>query len=245
MKLVYILLLSSIPVLANYCIQAVTLYRFDENRISSRQSDVLTNFNNSRVEERGSYLVLRVGDYSSYSQALEVINGVKKYYSDAYIRKCDFDTSRIIYPKYSTPIEKKLPKYERRDIPPKREMGYEKNYTPIKKHKSQVVKKRKYEQPKPEKAYYTDTLWRDCQKCFAPVYLEEEDDSEPEDDVVQKPKKPIKVKKREEISKKRYKPTPKADDDFWVEAVDKESSTTDSKGSYNPDYYPQIDTDQY
>ncbi len=230
-RIIYILFLFTIPALANYCIQAVTLDRFDENKISSRLSSILLNFEDARIEERGSYLVLRVGDFNSYSQALADIQSVKRYYSDAYIRKCDFDTSRIIYPDNSTPVEKKS--YTHVKNPPSIRRA----------PKQKPIKRRAYKQPKPQETYYSDTLWQDCQKCFAPIYLEEEE-SEPENHVTQEVKK---TKKPKVITKKKHQTTPKTDDDFWVEAVDNKEDTLDeeSEDLYNPNHYPEIDTYQY
>jgi hypothetical protein len=232
-RIIYTLLLFTVPALANYCIQAVTLDRFNPDHMSSRLSNILDNFQDARVEERGSYLVLRVGDFNSYSQALTNINSVKDYYSDAYIRKCDFDIARVIYPNYSVNTRKTSLTQQQNDR------------VLIRKPKKRVVKEQKYEQPQPQNTSYSDTLWQDCQKCFAPIYLEEEE-SEPKDEITQH----VEVKQVEKpkvTTKKEYKSTPKTDNDFWVEAVDEKEKPLDKKSEefYDSKYYPEIDSNHY
>ncbi len=97
-QLFYISLLFTIPASANYCIQAVTLDKFNPYTMNSHLSDVLDNFKNARIEERGKYLVLRVGDFNSLAHAQNDIKNIKKIYPDAYIRKCNIDISKTIYP---------------------------------------------------------------------------------------------------------------------------------------------------
>ncbi len=226
----FILFFSSIPAFANYCIQAVTLDRFNPNNISSRLSNILENFENARVEERGSYLVLRVGDFNSYSQALRDIGNVKRYYSDAYIRKCDFDLSRVIYPNYTTPVKQRV------------HTQTQKYTTTVQTPEKRVIKKQTYEQPKPQNTVYSNTLWQDCQKCFAPIYLEEEE-SEPEENNIQK----VEVKTTKTVLKQKKKVTLRTDNDFWVEAVDMDTKSSDkeSEDFYDPRYYPEIDANKY
>ncbi len=224
-RIFYLLFLFSVPLLANYCIQAVTLDRFNPDRMSTRLSSVLGNFEDARVEERGSYLVLRVGDFNSYSQALSNIKSIKEYYSDAYIRKCDFDTSRVLYPDFSTSGKKRTITHTKRYVRAK----------PTKKPVETV----KYEQPEPQNTYDSNTLWQDCQKCFAPIYLEEEEDETQTQTQVVSKKETQKVKKQKISTKK--------DSDFWVEAVDDKEETfdEDSEKNYDPTYYPEIDTNRY
>jgi len=223
-KTLLALFLATSPTWATYCIQVVTLDTFDSQHMSSKLSNIFENFNDARVEERGSYLVLRIGEYNSYSQALSSIASVKSYYNDAYIRKCDIDQSRILYQNTTTAQKPHQAREEYILVEQKRKL----------------VQKERYEQPKPQETYYNNTLWKDCQKCFAPIYLEDEE-SEPQDTATQT-KKVKKSIPKEPVLQKKYKISKKTDNDFWFETVDEEKKV---QGSYDPRDYPQIDTHQY
>lgn len=192
------LIMLSMPIWANQCIQALTLDRFEPNHIPYKVASILQSFDHARIERRGSYLVLRVGDYATTSQALTEIDAVRAFYHDAYIRRCDIETSKIIYPRTEETY------FRQSSVP--------------------ATHPREIKQTKRTEQNSANTLWHDCQKCFAPLYLEEEEEPQIQKKHIQKTVQPAPAQPQE-----------KSDDTFWVEAVDK--TQHDKKNSKHPDHY--------
>jgi len=206
---IFIFIIMSIQLWANQCIQALTLDRFEPNRIPYKVASILQNFDHARIERRGSYLVLRVGDYATTSQALTEIDAIRAFYHDAYIRRCDIENSKIIYPKTE-------------------ETYFTKSIIPTTRPKE----RKQTAQPAQSNA---NTLWHDCQKCFAPLYLEEEEEPQIQKKHIQKTAQPAPSQPQE-----------KSDDTFWVEAVDKtehDKKNNKNPNSYDPAIYPTIKQD--
>ena len=219
---------------ANYCVQVVTLDRFNPNRMKPRVKEVLRSFEDARIERRGSYLVLRVGDYPHYSEALRDIDKIQAIYNDAYIRKCDLDPQTIIYPNISQPAKSRAVGYKtsREELP--RYQSRRKESAP----RYADTMTQKYRQPKPTAAY-SDALWSDCQKCFAPIYLEEEEETPHSASVAIASQK---SSQSSSAAQKRRK-----SDDFWIEAANNSSKKqkkrleVDDEQIYDPNYYPTIE----
>jgi len=137
--LVLMLTLGYIHAKSTYCIQVTTLNSFNEKNINTKVSKILNNYNSARVDKRGNYLILRVGEYNKYSQTLNDLSSIKQIYSDAYVRKCDYIESKTLYPKRK------------------------------KTYLHRTIKSKNIDLNKP--AQYSDSLWNECQKCFAPMNI--------------------------------------------------------------------------
>ncbi|MEA1918417.1 MAG: hypothetical protein U9N52_01150 [Campylobacterota bacterium] len=212
---IFFFIMVSIPLWANQCIQVLTLDRFEPNRIPYKIASILQTFDDARVERRGSYLVLRVGDYATTSQALTQIDAVRAFYHDAYIRRCDIEPSKIIYPKsQDTSFREPM-------IPVTQAKAIQQNDTPSKIIPIEKIVPQSTVHPQQNSL---NTLWQDCQKCFAPIYLEEEEEPQIRKKSIQEKAQPAPIQ-----------PQQKSDNTFWIEAVDK--TIDDKKNSRNLDYY--------
>ena len=198
---------------------------------------VLENFQDARVERRGSYQVLRVGDFGSYSEAKGTLSGVKRYYKDAYIRKCDIDYSTFVYPTERNREEEKTAVVKR--VPQQR---FEKVEV-IKPERKRVEKKARVDYYQPEvrdSMIEPSSLYKDCSNCFAPIYQDEV----PEEVVEEKREKELKAYKNPNKTLKKYpKSSSSSENDFWANAVD-DIDERDKKvmdREYSADYYPKVD----
>lgn len=211
-KLLAFFLFVTVSIEANYCVQVLTANSSERNSIlNEAKSDKYDSFDAVRIENRGRYLVFRIGDYSRYRDASRDIAEIKKINRDAYVRKCDFVREKAIYIKDEN-TQASQPYYKRQVASPKRELRAEPKAVPKKVYK------------KKEELKYTttsDSLWGDCKKCFVPIYEEE---SEIEYDILKKKPTPKKVKKvDEEIEVKVYKSQP-TKESFWSDEIVVEES---------------------
>ena len=187
---------------ANYCIQVITTDTSKKNFIIQKaSSEEYSSFSDVRVEKRGNYLVLRIGDYKDYKYASSVAKKVKRISSDAYVRTCDFIRSSAVYlhndsqdsdyyrdNQSVTNYTTSSPAY----VKPKKVQKAEKEYT-----KKEELSYRHIERD--------NSLWNDCKKCFIPVYEEEDGDIKEQ----QQPKHKRNKEKQVEAKK----------DTFWEEDV--------------------------
>ncbi|MBU1657631.1 hypothetical protein KKG72_01085 [bacterium] len=233
-KLIVMLLFASIVLEADYCIQVSSMDESERNLIlNEAKSEKYNQFSNIRVEGRGRYLVLRVGDYLNYSDAGADLAFVRKSVRDAFIRKCDFINEKTIYtrntkinnnaykevvqPIYNDVSRQEASNQTYRDVSQEEEKTQDKQY----------IKKRElsYTSQSVEK-----TLWEDCKKCFIPIY--EEDDRQ---DVE---KEPIKVVQNQaeidnEIEVRVHEKQPEKNS-FWAEEIAKsKSNNTDKQNKFN------------
>ena len=129
LKFIFLLSFISNTLFADskFCIQVTNANNFNPNHMKPAVSRILNNFEKARIDKRGGKLVLRVGNYNRYSYALKDLKDIQKMYSDAYIRRCDYRVSSVIYSKNITKttqqrklkspiIHKKVKQYT--DIPP-------------------------------------------------------------------------------------------------------------------------------
>jgi len=101
LKIFFFLFIVYNPLFADskFCIQVTAAHNFDENKIKPAVSRIIKNYDKARIDKRNGKLVLRVGNYDKYSYALKDLSSIQKMYGDAYIRRCDYVLSKVIYPK--------------------------------------------------------------------------------------------------------------------------------------------------
>lgn len=229
---ILLLLLFSVTLEANYCIQVLTTNASDKNSIIREASNKYYNqFNDVRVESRGNYLVFRIGDYSQYNDARSDINAIRRFKKDAYVRKCDFIREQSIFiqndrqdiqrtrvqERYTPqPVQQRYnpQPVQQRYVP---QSNVQERYAPqaITKQKVPTKKYIKKEELTYEYINRDDSLWEDCKKCFVPVYKEEEDDTAYEP-VKQKRVVQQRVPKKQEIEVRVQESAP-TQESFWAE----------------------------
>lgn len=130
---------------AKYCIQVSTVVATQQKSlIKNAQSSLFVPFDKVRVEQRGSYYVLRIGDYSQYKQARKDLHIISQVYDDAYIRRCDFNKNQAIYVKEDVNVLT----VEKETIKP------------------QAPKK-------VPQVQHSRRILDECQRCFTPLYEDE------------------------------------------------------------------------
>ena len=104
MKLLTIFII--LPILSNtlianskFCIQVTAVHNFSPENLKPAVTRILNNFDVARIDKRNGKMVLRVGNYNKYSYALKNLKDIQEMYSDAYIRRCNYIPSEVIYPK--------------------------------------------------------------------------------------------------------------------------------------------------
>jgi len=173
LQFIILILVVNVSLEAKYCIQVLTSNESERNSIvSEARSENYSQFDDVRVETRGRYLVLRVGDYRRYSDAKDDIRKIKRVQKSAYVRKCDFEEDNAIYTHNTSPREGFYEKVEEVYTPPVK--TYAKRIT--KTTRPTVVPKKKKQELTYSYQSNDKSLWGECKKCFVPVY-EEEDDS--------------------------------------------------------------------
>ena len=86
---------------ANYCIQASSTPKSNKREIVKQAKNII-NQPHVRVERSGKYLVLRIGDFSSATQAKHALQSIKPLFQDAYVRKCTLGANPIIFQRDNT-----------------------------------------------------------------------------------------------------------------------------------------------
>ena len=98
MRYLITLLIFVIALHANYCIQVMTTNLSDKRSILNEASrSSYRSFQDLRVESRGNYYVLRVGDYRHYNDSQQDLFDLRRIKRDAYVRTCDFNPRDAIY----------------------------------------------------------------------------------------------------------------------------------------------------
>ena len=199
------ILVSSLSARSNYCIQVAEIYSFDENHIDPTVERIINNFDKARIDRRGRHLILRVGDYKGYSEALRDLSKLKTpKFPDAFIRRCDYIESKIVYPKHN----KKREQYKVEEIKQDDQLDF-KEFPEIKEEKVEINTNKPepklepkeevievYEtpkKPKESKEYkynkngnYSYDFWQECKKCYAPLEDEQNYKKVVKKDVVKK-----------------------------------------------------------
>jgi len=233
------ILVSSLSAKSNYCIQVAEIYGFDENHIDPTVERILNNFDKARIDRRGRHLILRVGDYTGYSKALKDLAKLKSSkFPDAFIRRCDYIESKIVYPKRN---KKKLRKYNDsyiEEIPLTKEVE----------KKGLLQKEESYKLPKEPVSLensnkrYSYDFWQECKKCYAP--LEDEQNykkvlkkSDVKKDIIEKDDF---FKKHSKVNN--IKPTLKESDSFFGDAFDFDENNNKSQDNQQQEEIKLLET---
>ena len=133
MKFLSIFILFTQFLLASHCIQLLSMKSFNKNSINERIFNVINNYKKSRVEKKGNYYLLRVGDFSSSKSAKKSYRKLKKIFKKAVIRKCDLTSENLVF--VSNDLENMMNKNN--------EISKKNNYTIIKPKKKVINKPNK------------------------------------------------------------------------------------------------------
>ena len=87
----------------SYCIQLKSMVEFSEKNLSSASKSILQNYEKARIEKRGVYYILRVGEYLHYVDASNDFKVLRKVFKGAYVRVCNYDELNVIYPLRKVP----------------------------------------------------------------------------------------------------------------------------------------------
>jgi len=176
---IFLLFISLSSLEANYCVQVATSNKSERNYILNEANNhVYNQFNDLRVEPRGDYYVLRIGDYEQYSDAQHNFDKIKRLDRDAYIRKCDFLKEQAIFIKNESKSQKVQEGNTRADYDDKLLEDTTKHYRNASQDKvSSTKNNRSY---KREDSHYesnadANSLWNDCKKCFVPLHTDEDE----------------------------------------------------------------------
>ena len=209
-KLFAVVLFATVSLEANYCVQVLSADSSERNSIvDEAKSNKYSKFDNVRVESRGRYLVLRVGDYARYKDAKSDIRALRRINREAYLRRCDFDEDKALYVRNG--VSSRDNYYEQESVP------RERRYVQKVEKKKKAPKKRYVK--KEELTYSTSnkSLWGSCKKCFIPVYEDEmEDDTAYVKEAQVIKTKPRYVQEYKEIEV-RVKESVPVEDSFWIE----------------------------
>lgn len=101
------MLFSSYLFGAEHCIQVTSVNRFNPEHINPRYMDIFDNFDKARIDKRGRRLVLRVGAYPNASSARRDLRRIRREFRGAFIRRCDYDPTKAVYPVFEDRVEEK------------------------------------------------------------------------------------------------------------------------------------------
>lgn len=159
---------------ANYCVQVLSTPADTKDFIVNEAKSISYEpFSNVRVEQRGSYYVLRVGDYKRYQDGQKDAYKIRRFKRDAFLRRCTLDPEKVIYSRDQRSFKENIIQDIQEDITfeePMQEEPIEKS-TPSK--KPIVHYKKATELRYPQESKQT-TVWEECKRCFAPVYEDED-----------------------------------------------------------------------
>ncbi|MEA3228480.1 MAG: hypothetical protein U9P38_05330, partial [Campylobacterota bacterium] len=187
------LLSSSLVADSKFCIQVTQADDFNKNNIKPAVARILKKFDKARIDMRSGRLVLRVGNYNRYAHALKDLKDIQESYFDAYIRRCDYIRSKVIYPKSSKrdiqprKLQSQIKKVQRQTSPTpkpksKRRLvvinGRVQIVDDSKPVGSQPYKRQSFQEkkiaPKAKESFiynkqnrYNSDLHQDCNRCYA------------------------------------------------------------------------------
>jgi hypothetical protein len=158
-----IFIFYAISLHAQHCIQVISGRDFEKNNLINEAKFLQDlQFSSVRIESRGKYLVLRFGQYTNYNSALHDLAITKKTYHDAYIRRCEIQNDKLVFPLQAlkkasvTKQEPNVRSVVQKNVEKKYSYKHELNYNTQQRETS---------------------LWSDCQKCFSPMYQDEEEEN--------------------------------------------------------------------
>jgi len=129
------------PPKTGYCIQVISSKKYS---FIKKRFDFFKNYPFARIEKIGKYYVLRVAQNENPDALKSLYKKIKSKWKSSFLRKCDFITSRIVFPKGNFSY-KKIKKFSMHDL-------YEKL--------PELYKEGKYE----EVLFYTTLLQRSIYK---------------------------------------------------------------------------------
>ena len=98
MKSILFFFFLVVSVHANYCVQVKSaIFSSQKWILNEAKKKQYQSYKNLRIEKRGQYLVLRVGDFKSYKEAIPLLKDLRVIEEEAYIRKCDFESKKALY----------------------------------------------------------------------------------------------------------------------------------------------------
>ncbi len=106
----------SFPSTQKYCIQVATYRSID---LAMTDFEKIKDFPEARIELRGNVYLLRVGAEERSRDLILMLRKVRRFFPDAFIKKCEIDPSYVIYPepeKMEKPKEEEKPKAPEPDI---------------------------------------------------------------------------------------------------------------------------------
>ena len=134
MRFLSVCILFTQFLLASHCIQLLSMKSFNKNSIDEKVFNVINNYEKSRVEKRGNFYLLRVGDFASSKDAKKSYRKLKKFFKKAVIRKCDLSSENLVF--VSNDLEDMMNK--------KNKISKKNNYTVIKAQKKIINKPKKH-----------------------------------------------------------------------------------------------------
>ncbi len=100
-------------ILSGYCIQLQSAKNLDFLKNSFKN---ISAFEYARIEKIGKFYVTRVGESPNKKDLKSYLKKLKPFYENAFIRKCDYIPSRIVYPVKKKIDLDKLSKQELREL---------------------------------------------------------------------------------------------------------------------------------
>jgi len=184
--LTFLFLISALK--AEFCIQVYSTKNMDtKSTIQEANKPKYNNFKKIRVEQRGKYLVIRIGKYRSKNEAYSDLLKIKQIVPDAYSRSCNFSAQNSLFVKnnnqniennyYTPPSTVKestldfdfenqhIPEVKSQEIPPLKRTEEQKSYIESEELTYQSTQMQQEDQ----------NLWDQCNKCFSPIYTQEEE----------------------------------------------------------------------
>ncbi len=238
MKFIFTFLLLILSLKAEFCIQVYSTKSTDTNSIIRQANNPkYANFEKIRVEKRGKYFVIRIGQYRSKNEANSDLLKIKKIVPDAYSRSCTFSSQKSLFVKnngqdikkdfyiYPKSVNKSPFNFEVEEQHVS-EVKHQ-TYNPIKKVKKQsnYIESQELVYPSSstqEDESLNDDLWDQCNKCFSPIYTQEEEASyvtqkirEPQKEAVIQIKEK-KIEKTEIQVRIKPKDIKKENNSFWT-----------------------------
>ncbi|AAC07561.1 SPOR domain-containing protein [Aquifex aeolicus] len=79
-----------------YCVQVASSEKLED---LIPLFEKFKNMDNVRIEKIGGFYTLRIGFYLNKSDVLKILPEIKEKYRDAFVRVCEYDLSRVVFPK--------------------------------------------------------------------------------------------------------------------------------------------------
>ena len=174
---------SSLFAGAKHCIQVTAVHKYKEGNIRKSVLDIINSYDKARIDKRGNRYVLRVGDYKDATSAKRDLRAIRREFSDAFVRRCDYDPIEAIYPPFEDSDVKENTQENNVDF--SADIQEEIVDNQIEEDNNNELKalprvaEESFKYKKQEK--YNYEFWRECKKCFAPMDKEINNDYSEED----------------------------------------------------------------